>query len=210
MVKEARESSGTRRARARSSKSSRNIRRAGCSTSIEATGQKQAAGAPTRTQAGASCCIGDIGTHAENLGRYITGLKIESLCAEFTTFIPGPRARRRRQHARPLPRRRARACSMPRRFPAARKTISTSASTAQKARSRGSRNIPNELIFQPKDKPARILRRGNGYVSDVAKKFTRLPFGASRGLHRGVREHLSRSRRAIRDRDRRQGGSAAI
>ena len=25
--------------------------------------------------------------------------------------------------------------------------------------------------------PARILRRGNGYVSDVAKKFTRLPFG---------------------------------
>jgi len=36
---------------------------------------------------------------------------------------------------------------------------------------------PNELKFVPKGEPARILRRGNGYVSDVAKKFTRLPFG---------------------------------
>ncbi len=36
---------------------------------------------------------------------------------------------------------------------------------------------PNELKFVPKDEPARILRRGNGYVSDIAKKFTRLPFG---------------------------------
>ena len=36
---------------------------------------------------------------------------------------------------------------------------------------------PNELKFTPKGEPARILRRGNGYVSDAAKKFTRLPFG---------------------------------
>jgi predicted dehydrogenase len=36
---------------------------------------------------------------------------------------------------------------------------------------------PNELKFTPKNEPAKILRRGNGYVSDVAKKFTRLPFG---------------------------------
>jgi len=36
---------------------------------------------------------------------------------------------------------------------------------------------PNELKFIAKNEPARILRRGNGYVSDRAKKFTRLPFG---------------------------------
>ena len=40
-------------------------------------------------RAGASCCMGDIGTHAENLARYITGLEIESLCADLTSFIPG-------------------------------------------------------------------------------------------------------------------------
>ena len=36
---------------------------------------------------------------------------------------------------------------------------------------------PNELKFVPKGEAARPLRRGNNYVSDVAKKFTRLPFG---------------------------------
>ena len=37
--------------------------------------------------AGASCCMGDLGTHAENLVRYITGLEIETLCADLTTFV---------------------------------------------------------------------------------------------------------------------------
>jgi len=41
------------------------------------------------SKAGRSCCIGDIGTHAENLARYITGLHIEELCADITSFIPG-------------------------------------------------------------------------------------------------------------------------
>jgi predicted dehydrogenase len=42
--------------------------------------------------AGASNCMGDIGTHAENLARYITGLEIEEVCAELSTFIPGRRS----------------------------------------------------------------------------------------------------------------------
>ncbi|HVE16188.1 MAG TPA: Gfo/Idh/MocA family oxidoreductase, partial [Chthoniobacterales bacterium] len=54
---------------------------------IEATGQKQAEWRTDPARAGASCCLGDIGTHAENLGRYITGLEIEAICAEFTTFV---------------------------------------------------------------------------------------------------------------------------
>ncbi len=41
--------------------------------------------------AGASNCTGDIGIHAENLCRYITGLEIDELCAEMTSFIPGHR-----------------------------------------------------------------------------------------------------------------------
>jgi len=38
--------------------------------------------------AGSACCMGDIGTHAENLARYITGLEIEELCADLSSFIP--------------------------------------------------------------------------------------------------------------------------
>jgi len=37
--------------------------------------------------AGGSCCMGDLGTHAENLVRYITGLEIETVCADLTTFV---------------------------------------------------------------------------------------------------------------------------
>ena len=37
--------------------------------------------------AGDSCCMGDLGTHCHNLVRYITGLEIESLCADLSTFV---------------------------------------------------------------------------------------------------------------------------
>ncbi len=40
-------------------------------------------------KSGISCCIGDIGTHAENIAEYITGLKIAELCADLTSFVPG-------------------------------------------------------------------------------------------------------------------------
>ncbi|MCK5923063.1 MAG: Gfo/Idh/MocA family oxidoreductase, partial [Methylococcales bacterium] len=39
--------------------------------------------------AGISNCMGDIGTHAHNLVRYITGLEVEEICSELTAFIPG-------------------------------------------------------------------------------------------------------------------------
>jgi predicted dehydrogenase len=40
-------------------------------------------------KAGISCCIADIGIHAENLVRYVTGLEIEELCADLSSFVPG-------------------------------------------------------------------------------------------------------------------------
>ena len=36
---------------------------------------------------------------------------------------------------------------------------------------------PNELVVKFQDAPRKTYRRGNSYVSDAAKKFTRLPFG---------------------------------
>ena len=39
--------------------------------------------------AGGSGCMGDLGTHGENLIHYITGLEIEELCADLTTFVKG-------------------------------------------------------------------------------------------------------------------------
>jgi predicted dehydrogenase len=58
---------------------------------VDAEGQKQAAWRTNPQLAGASGCVGDIGTHAENLARYVTGLEIEELCADFTAFVAGRR-----------------------------------------------------------------------------------------------------------------------
>ena len=59
------------------------------STLVEATGQQQAAWRTDPARSGAAGCMGDIGTHAENLAEYITGLQITELCADLTTFVEG-------------------------------------------------------------------------------------------------------------------------
>ncbi|HOQ97451.1 MAG TPA: Gfo/Idh/MocA family oxidoreductase [Anaerolineae bacterium] len=56
---------------------------------IEDEGHKQAVWRTDPRRAGAAGCMGDIGTHAEQLGRYITGLEIDEICADLTTFVPG-------------------------------------------------------------------------------------------------------------------------
>ena len=58
-------------------------------TQLEATGQKQADWRTDPKRAGISCCMGDIGTHAEHLAEYVTGLKITEVAADLSTFIPG-------------------------------------------------------------------------------------------------------------------------
>jgi len=52
-------------------------------------GNKQAAWRTDPTQSGGGGCIGDIGTHAFNLVRFITGLKPQQISAELTSFVPG-------------------------------------------------------------------------------------------------------------------------
>jgi len=59
------------------------------STDIEASGQKQAAWRTDPSRSGIAGAMGDIGTHAENLAEYVTGLRITELCADISTFVPG-------------------------------------------------------------------------------------------------------------------------
>ncbi|CAH8282533.1 putative dehydrogenase [Mariniflexile fucanivorans] len=59
------------------------------STSLEKTGQKQAAWRTDPKRSGIGGALGDIGTHAENLIEYITGLKIEEIAADLGVFGEG-------------------------------------------------------------------------------------------------------------------------
>jgi predicted dehydrogenase len=58
-------------------------------TRLESQNQKQAAWRTDPARSGAAGCFGDIGTHAYNLGRFITGLLPESLSCQLKTFESG-------------------------------------------------------------------------------------------------------------------------
>jgi predicted dehydrogenase len=59
-------------------------------TRLEESGQKQAAWRTDPAQSGGGA-IGDIGTHAHNLAAFISGLELEQLCADMSTFVEGRR-----------------------------------------------------------------------------------------------------------------------
>jgi predicted dehydrogenase len=58
-------------------------------TAQEKSGNIQAIWRTDPKQSGAAGSIGDIGTHAENLAEYITGLKITHICADVSIFVEG-------------------------------------------------------------------------------------------------------------------------
>ena len=59
------------------------------STYLEASEQKQAAWRTDPKRSGIVGAMGDIGTHAENLAEYITGLKITRMIADLSTLVEG-------------------------------------------------------------------------------------------------------------------------
>ena len=59
------------------------------SQKIEDSEQKQASWRTDPKRSGIAGAMGDIGTHAENLAEYITGLHITEMCADLSTFVPG-------------------------------------------------------------------------------------------------------------------------
>jgi predicted dehydrogenase len=58
-------------------------------TRLESDNQKQAAWRTDPGKSGAAGCFGDIGTHAYNLGRYITGLLPKELSCQLKTYVEG-------------------------------------------------------------------------------------------------------------------------
>lgn len=58
-------------------------------TRLEVDGAKQAEWRTDPKRSGAAGCMGDIGTHAENLAEYISGLAISELAADLTSFVDG-------------------------------------------------------------------------------------------------------------------------
>lgn len=60
-------------------------------TAVELTGNKQAGWRTDPAVAGIASVVGDLGTHAYHLARYISGLEADEIAAQMHTFVPGRR-----------------------------------------------------------------------------------------------------------------------
>jgi predicted dehydrogenase len=149
---------------------------------IETTGNKQAVWRTNPAQAGFSSCVGDIGTHGENLLEFITGLKLTSLCADLTTFVQG---RVLEDDANILLRletgsKGVLTCSQ---VAAGEENALSIRIYGSKAGLEWHQMEPNTLIFKLPDRPRQILRTGQPYLSEEARQLTRLPAGHPEGFY---------------------------
>jgi len=149
------------------------------STALERTGQMQAAWRTDPKQSGGAGCMGDIGTHAENLSEYITGLKITHLCADLTIFVKG---RKLDDDGNCLLRFNNGARGV---LHASQISIGEENNLAiwiygEEKALEWHQEHPNYLYVREPDGPVQVWRRGNNYVgakSPAAGRATRLPFG---------------------------------
>ena len=148
-------------------------------TPLERTGQMQAAWRTDPKQSGGAGCMGDIGTHAENLSEYITGLKITHICADLTIFVKG---RRLDDDGNCLLRFNNGARGV---LHASQVSIGEENGLAiwvygEEKGLEWHQEHPNYLYVKVPDGPLQVWRRGNDYVaarSPAAGRATRLPSG---------------------------------
>jgi predicted dehydrogenase len=148
-------------------------------TRLEETGSLQAEWRTDPAKAGAGA-IGDIGSHAENIARYITGLEIERLYADVGTMVPG---RRIDDDASMLLRfaggaRGALTCSQ----------VLVGEENNLRVRVFGTRAAldwvhtdPNSLRVRYADRPEEIYTRGNPYLAPATQHASRIPSGHPEG-----------------------------
>ena len=167
------------------------------SSAIERSGQKQASWRTDPNRSGAAGCMADIGTHAENLARYVTGLEIESLCADLTTFVKGRKldddgsvllrfrgGARGILHASQICRGEENALAL--------RVYGTRASLAWH------QERPEELLVLRANAPRQVFRRGNPYLCESARAAARIPAGHPEGYLEAFANLYREAFRAIR------------
>ncbi len=168
-------------------------------TRIEASGQKQAAWRTDPKRSGAAGCIGDIGTHAENLAEYITGLQISELAADITAFVKG---RKLDDDGNVLLRFKGGAKGV-----LHASQISVGEENNLNIRVYGElgglewhQREPNTMLLKWPDQPMQVYRTANGYLSDAAKAAGRTPPAHPEGYLEGFANIYKNFATAIRAR----------
>ncbi|MCE2789451.1 MAG: Gfo/Idh/MocA family oxidoreductase [Saprospiraceae bacterium] len=154
------------------------------STLLEASEQKQAAWRTDPSRSGIAGAMGDIGTHAENLAEYITGLRISELCADISALVPG---RKLDDDGNVLLRfdNGARGILYASQISAGEENNLRIRVYGEKGGIEWAQMEPNSLIVRWKDKPLEVLRTGGVGLYDVAHAHTRVPAGHPEGYLEG-------------------------
>lgn len=145
-------------------------------TKLEDEGVKQADWRTDPARSGAAGCIGDIGSHAENLVATMTGLALSHICSDLTTFVPG---RLLDDDGNMLMRFNNGAKGL-----LISSQISIGGENDLKIRVHGTKGsiwwhqeYPNDLTVQMLGEPSKLYRRGNDYLCEAAQKASRIPPG---------------------------------
>jgi len=149
-------------------------------------------------KAGVSLCMGDIGIHAENLGRYITGLEVEKVCADISHFIPGNQLD---DDANILIRYKGSAKGV-----ISASQISTGEENGLNIRVYGTKlgiswnqENPNYLTVKSKEGYTTTYSKGNKMLCPAAQNASRLPPGHPEGIIEALANIYLEAFRAIRD-----------
>lgn len=171
-------------------------------TNLEATGQKQAAWRTDPRYTGAGGCVGDIGTHAYQLACFVTGLELQSLSAELTTFVEG---RKVDDNVHVLLRFKGGARGM-----LWASQVAPGNENGLKLRVYGTKGglewvqaDPNYLWYTLFGEPKRLITRGGAGAGKAAARVTRVPSGHPEGYLEGFANLYTEVARAIQAR--RQG-----
>jgi predicted dehydrogenase len=164
---------------------------------LEATGQKQAAWRTDPAQAGAGGALGDIGTHAYHLACFVTGLTLDSVCADLTVFVPG---RRLDDNAQVLLRFQGGA-----RGALWASQVAPGNENGLRLRVYGTKGglewhqeNPNELWYASLGQPGRRLTRSGAGAGPAAARVTRIPAGHPEGYLEGFATIYTEVAHAIR------------
>lgn len=132
-------------------------------------------------KAGISSCIGDIGTHAFQMAEYLTGMEVSSILSDLNTLyddnpldIDGTVLIRFGNKAKGV----IRASQIA----TGEENNLAVAIYGRKGGFRWEQENPNYLYFLKDDKPRRVIKPGNAYVSAVAADGTKLPGGHPEGI----------------------------
>ncbi len=148
---------------------------------LEESGVKQAEWRTDPARSGIAGAVGDIGSHAENLVSTITGLDVAEICADLSTFVSG---RRLDDDGNLLIRYEGGAKGV-----MLVSQISAGEENDLRIRIYGAegglewrQEEPNYLYHRPTEEPERVLKRGNDYLCEEAKRASRLPAGHPEGF----------------------------